>query len=120
MSLHTPRKRYGWPFARQRMIDRATTVLLQMTIPQPMPSLGTLRLIFAPGHVHMGLFGRSVPVTIIDSDTDENLADWLDVVLLNAAAVLGVPSVASLTVALSSLHHDSDTGRSFRFIALTS
>jgi hypothetical protein len=117
--LHTPRKRYGWPFARQRLIDRATVVAMQVNLPQPMPSLGALKLLFAPGSVHTVLLGQTVPVTIIDSATDADLADWLDVVLLNAANVLSLPSVSHLTVALSSLHHDPDTGRSFRFIALT-
>lgn len=117
MTLTKPRRRFGYPPARGlRLIDRATVEHLVFAYGgEP---LSVLKMIFGPGAVWTELAGAQATVTIIDSESDDALAEWVDVVLINAAAALGVSSVADLTVGLSDLHHDPSSGRSWRLIAI--
>jgi hypothetical protein len=116
--LHTPRRRFGWPFARKpRPIDRVHLQTMPFSVGIPQPKLSDLKVLFAHGQPSCTLLGQTKPMQIIDSDTDANLADWVDMILFKAAASLGVP-VSGLTVALSSLYHDQSSGRSWRVIAI--
>jgi hypothetical protein len=118
MSVQTPRRRFGWPFARKvRPIDRVNLQVLAFSVGKPAPKLADIKALFAHGRPSCSLLGQTRPMAVIDSDTEDNLHDWVDMTIFTAAAAIGVP-VAGLTVALSSLYSDKSSGRFWRVIAI--